>query len=257
MKKSLQVASGCLFLLFQAFTSNGQTTILAENFSGFATGTHSVPSTNDVSSALDSRTSVPGWKGNLVYSAGGEIKVGTSSLTGWIETPVIDLSLNDGKGTVAFDIARWTGDATTVQVYLDGMALGAIISPSDNFERTEIPVTSGTFSSRIRIQSLSKRFYIDNFSVTTESLPTAVDNLTENVDDIMLWPVPVAGVLNIANSAIYDQLIICDITGRILKRISINREERLKIDLTGFDPGVYLLTFISGKTRKLAKVIKQ
>jgi hypothetical protein len=51
--------------------------------------------------------------------------------------------------------------------------------------------------------------------------------------------------------------MISDITGRIRNKISINGRYELKIDVSNFDPGVYLFTFISAKTRKLVKVIKQ
>jgi hypothetical protein len=257
MKKLLQFASGIVLLLFQTLTSNCQTTILAENFSGFTTGTHTLPSTNDVSSSLDAKTASPGWKGNLIYSAGGEIKVGTSANTGWIETPAIDLSVTDMNYRISFDIARWPGDASTVQVYLDGATAGEIISPPDSYERMEIALSPGTSSSRIRIQALTKRFFIDNLIVTSENIPTSVDMTSGDKDGLKLWPVPSGGELKLANSGSYEKLMICDITGRIRQIIEINRDDELRIDIGNLEPGVYIFTFISGKTRKTVKVIKQ
>jgi hypothetical protein len=257
MKKTLQFASGIVLLVSQVFTSNGQTIILAEDFSGFTTGTHSQPSTNDVSLALDTRTAVAGWRGNLIYSAGGEIKVGTASLTGWIETPEVDLSLAEGSYKIAFDIARWPGDASTVQVYLDGNAAGGIITPTDSYERKEVVLPATSTACRIKIQALTKRFFIDNLMLTNENVPTSTGDIKDGESVLKVWPIPAGSELNIANSDVYDELVICDISGRIRQKISVNRANQLKIDIGNFEQGVYLFTFISGKTRKPVKVIKQ
>jgi hypothetical protein len=257
MKKSLQFASGFVLLLFHAVMSNGQIVILSENFSGFTTGTHSTPSTNDVSLSLDSRTSAPGWKGNLIYSAGGEIKIGTSSLTGWIETPPVDLSVNSGNCKVAFDIARWTGDAATVQVYLDGVATWDKITPTDNYERIEIPITTGTSSSRIKIQALTKRFYIDNLIVTTNDLPTSIGETPDNNDKIRIWPVPAADELNISGMEEVEEIDLHDFSGRMIRRIPVNYHDRIVISVSELDPGIYLLIFRSVKDTRLIKFIKR
>ncbi len=257
MKKLLQSASGVVLLLFQTLTSISQTTILSENFSGFITGTHTLPSTNDVSLSLDAKTSSPGWSGALIYSAGGEIKIGTSSNTGWIETPGIDLSLAEVNYKISFDISRWPGDAATVQVYLDGAAAGGIITPADSYERKEIILASGTSSSRIRIQALTKRFFIDNLTVTSENIPTSDEITPGGKDELKLWPVPSGNQIKVVNSGFYDDLTISDITGRIRQIIRIDRVDELRIDIGDFEPGLYIFTFISGKTRKHVKVIKQ
>ena len=257
MKKLLQFASGIVLLLFQTFTSTCQTTILAESFSGFTTGTHTLPSTNDLSSSLDAKTSSPGWKGNLIYSAGGEIKIGTSSNTGWIETPEIDLSATSLNYKISFDIARWPGDASTVQVYLDGASEGGVITPSDSYERKEISLPAGTAASRIKIQGLTKRFFIDNLTLTSEDIPTSVDIASADKAVLKLWPIPTSGLLKVANPGIYDKLMVCDITGRIRQIIDIKRADELRMDIGNLEPGVYIFTFISEKTRKSVKVIKQ
>jgi hypothetical protein len=257
MKKSLQIASGFVLLLFHAVTSNCQIVILSENFSGFTTGTHSTPSTNDVSLSLDSRTSAPGWKGNLIYSAGGEIKIGTSSLAGWIETPPMDLSGDSGNCKVAFDIARWTGDASTVQVYIDGVAVSQIITPADNYERTEITIPSGTSSSRIKLQALTKRFFIDNLIVTTGNLSTSLNETSVENNKIRLWPVPAADKLNISNMAGVDEIKLGDISGRIFSDSRVDRQERTTINVCDLAPGVYLLIFRSGKDTRVIKFIKR
>ncbi len=124
MKRSLLIRrSAVIFLLVTSgLILKGQQVVFSEDFSGFTTGTHTTPSTSDISGSLDSRTGIPGWTGSKVYSAGGEIKMGTSSLTGWIETPSVNLA--QGDLILKFDISCWPGDASTVQVYLNNHSHG-------------------------------------------------------------------------------------------------------------------------------------
>ncbi len=165
MKKSLLIRRSAVFflLLYSGLFLRGQQVVFSEDFSGFTTGTHTTPSTNDVSGALDSRTGIPGWTGSKIYSSGGEIKLGTSSITGWIETPSINLS--EGELILKFDISCWPGDASTVQVYLNNTPAGDIISPSDDFRRVLIPVPSGTASGKFKFAGLTKRFFLDNITI--------------------------------------------------------------------------------------------
>ena len=65
---------------------------LSEDFSGFTDGTHATPGSTDISVTLNSYTQEPGWSGLKVFSAGGEIKLGSSSAAGYIITPTLVLS---------------------------------------------------------------------------------------------------------------------------------------------------------------------
>ena len=168
MKKSLLTYLGTAITIFFVLCSNaqGQTVLLSEDFANFTSGTHASPSGTDVSASLDTKTTTAGWTGSKIYEAGGEIKLGTSSIVGFIETPAIDLSANGGNYIVKFDIARWTGDANTVQVYVNGTtAIGDVITPTDAFQTIQISGSGGTSSSKIKIAALTKRFYLDNFYV--------------------------------------------------------------------------------------------
>jgi hypothetical protein len=242
MKKSLHFLKVVVMLLFPVMTTTGQTTVLAENFSGFTAGNHVTPSTSDVSASLDSKTGVPGWSGSLIYPAGGEIKVGTSSLTGWIETPAIDLSPNEGNFVLEFDICRWTGDATTVQVYHNGSAIGEILTPSDNFQKVRIQGNSGTSISKIRILGLTKRFYVDNISVISQNIPTEAEVPELNDQAVELFPVPACDKLNICNIQYSCLINVYDIYGRLVHRIINEASEEIIIDISSFLPGIYIVT---------------
>lgn len=243
-------------MLMHVITSNGQTAILEEDFSGFTTGSHSSPSTNDVCLVLDSKTSVPGWTGLRIYSAGGEIKIGTSSLTGWIETPPIDLSDTSQRFSVCFDIARWTGDATTVQIYLDGIATGGLITPSDSYQKVQIPLTSGTSASKIKIQALTRRFFLDNFSITADNVPTITIKNAEGENEILVWPIPAGEILNIQNAARYKLFTIFDLSGRQIENIVSDHQEMISIDLSCISVGIYFLYCRSEAGIKVKKIIK-
>jgi hypothetical protein len=139
---------------------------LFEDFSGFTTGTHESPNSTDVSSSLDSYTLVSGWEGLKIFSANGEIKLGSSSTNGYIITPTIDLSAG---GTLEFDHAKWSSDDPTVQVYhasdgINFVQVGSDISTTTDFQNHSIEITGGTASSKIKIAG-TERIYLDNIEL--------------------------------------------------------------------------------------------
>jgi hypothetical protein len=256
MKKMLQFPTGIVLLLLSVLTSKGQTIVLAENFTGFTSGSHTTPSTSDASATLDLKTSVPGWTGNLIYSAGGEIKIGTSSTAGWIETPPIDISSENATFTVGFDIARWTGDATTVQVYLDGSPVGEIITPSDDFQKKEITLTQGTSASKIRIQGVTKRFFLDNFLIKSENVPTGIKGNVTDSREVKIFPVPASDKLTICNIQSVYNIELHDITGKLVKEIRNDGSNEVDIDLTDFNRGIYIVVLRTGAGRQILKFLK-
>ena len=56
--------------------------------------------TSDISSILDQMTSCPGWIGDHVFTGNGYIRLGSSSVKGWLQTPPIDLRDNNNQVTV-------------------------------------------------------------------------------------------------------------------------------------------------------------
>ena len=102
----------CVILL--GFTTlQGQTIVFQEDFSGFS---DSLPN-NDIASTLDNHTALTGWTGSRVYDFKGKVKMGTSSALGWIQTPSIDLSNDNGLFTLSFDATAWHNDSTTIKVW--------------------------------------------------------------------------------------------------------------------------------------------
>lgn len=241
MDKSLQFIIGCVILYLSGSPLYGQTVILSENFSGFTTGSHSTPSNSDASATLDSKTQIPGWSCLKVYPAGGEIKVGIENTPGWIETPPTDMSQNEGNFIVKFDICRWPNDATTVQVNLNGTAIGPVLTPTDDFQSVQITGTGGTITGRIRIQGISKRFFLDNFSILSGNVQTSLLSAENNEIKIMIYPNPVKNRLTISNIQNINQIDIFDITGKLLQSYLCHMEKEIQIGVENLNKGIYFI----------------
>jgi hypothetical protein len=233
-----------------------QTVLFSEDFSGFSTGSHITPSTADASESLDSKTSIAGWSGSRIYPACGEIKIGTSSSTGWIETPLIDLSLSNGNFTIKFDIARWPNDATTVQVYLNDVEKGEILTPSDNFETVQIICNEDQTSAKIMIKGLTKRFFIDNLMVLTDFIYTNILDQTSSIDKPKIFPVPVSSELVISSFSNFDLIEILDYTGKSILNIYPDNQNELRINVQNLKDGIYFIRFRSGNINTIRKFIK-
>ncbi len=254
MKRSLLIRRSAVifFLVTSGFILNGQQVVFSEDFSGFTTGTHTTPSTSDISGSLDSRTGIPGWTGLKVYSAGGEIKMGTSSLTGWIETPSINLSQSDLM--LKFDISCWPGDASTVQVYLNGTAMGNVISPTDNFQRMTIAVPGGTASGKFKFEGLTKRFFLDNITVEKGNL-SDISLPGQASRKLMIWPNPASELIRIEIDGLSGRIEITDMSGRVVKHIESSGRNLEEISLEGFSSGIYIIRFTSGRIIYTSKLI--
>jgi len=241
-----------LFLLCTGLFLEGQQVVFSEDFSGFTTGTHATPSTSDVSGSLDSRTGIPGWTGSKVYSAGGEIKIGTSEVTGWIETPAVNLA--QGELILKFDISRWPGDASTVQAYLNGTTIGAVITPTDAFQKVSIPVPAGTSSGKFRFMGLTKRFFLDNISVEKGSV-SATDFPQQSFRKLSVYPNPASGFLRIDNEGLAGRIEIADISGKLVKVIEPSGTGIMEISLEGFSSGIYFIRLNSGSIVHTSRLI--
>jgi hypothetical protein len=244
-------------LVLPAYTSKGQVQILAESFAGFTTGSHATPSTSDASSSLDSRTSVPGWTGSLIYPAGGEVKIGTGSNTGWIQTPSLDLSSSGGLFTIEFDISRWPGDATSIQLYIDENPIGDVIIPTDNFQRIHTSGSLGTSASKIKFVALTKRFYLDNVTITSGSVSTTIAMTENRATVVNLYPVPASNYLTISNLQLFQIIDIQDITGRHIEHLHNPGEDIKTIDISAYPPGIYLITLRSATISVCRKFVKK
>jgi hypothetical protein len=258
MKNSLLssgLAVAILFIILD-YNLNGQTVIFNENFSGFTSGSHSSPATTDVSGVLDLRTQLPGWTGNKIYSAGGQVKIGTADISGWIETPLIDFLDYEDTVFLKFDISRWPGITTSVQVSINGILIGSPISPSDEFNTLTMSIPLGTLSGKLKFESLNKRFYLDNIEVFTGNL-TSINKQKFNYKAIKIYPNPSVNFLTIElPDGMHNRYMITvsDPAGRIVLEQTVSGEP-LIIDVSGLGTGFYILSVSDGNSSMSDRLI--
>ncbi len=233
----------------------GQPVVFTEDFSGFTTGTHSSPSTYDVSGVLDTKTGIAGWTGFKVYSAGGEIKLGTSNIPGWIETPLTDLSGFEGDLFVKFDISGWPDDAVIVQVSINGSPLGDSLTPTNEFQTIELPLTDGVISGKIKFESLSKRFFLDNIQIVAQNATLFPDRDLQPAG-VKVYPNPAGDIIHIDNLLAYNRLEISDLNGMILQAIDLPGVDKVEVSMAGLPPGLYIMKFVSVRGTFTTRFIK-
>ena len=185
----------CMFLC--AFIGlNAQTVILSEDFSAIVDS-----SSYTITNKLDSFTNVPGWTGDWVYPSYGKVKVGKSSAAGFIKTPALDLSANNGQFVVTFDAKAWSGDATSMFVEVDGTPYTVTGLSTTAFNTFSLPCTGGTSATTIKFQGFQDnrgRFFLDNVIVTSQA--AGPDTVAPFVTSV----VPSANALAVTFSEVVD-----------------------------------------------------
>ena len=153
--------------------SNAQTIVLSEDFSAI-TDSNSYTITN----SLDQYTQMPGWTGDWVYPSTGKVKVGKSAEAGYIQTPALDLSGNNGQFTVTFDAKAWNNDATSLIVAVDGVPYTVEGLSTTAFNTFTVPFSGGTATTTVKFQGYQAshgRFFLDNVVITSQELGPDTD----------------------------------------------------------------------------------
>ena len=122
---------------------------------------------------MDQYTQVPGWAGDWVYPSNGKVKIGKSAEAGYLQTPALDLSANNGQFIVTFDAKAWTNDATSVIVDVNGVPYTVEGLSTSVFNTFSVPLSGGTTSTIIKFQGFQAshgRFFLDNVIVTSQEL---------------------------------------------------------------------------------------
>ena len=163
-----------VFTVLLAFCGlNAQTIVLQEDFSAI-TDSNSYTITN----SLDQYTQMPGWSGDWVYPSTGKVKVGKSAEAGYIQTPALDLSGNNGQFTVTFDAKAWNNDATSLIVAIDGVPYTVEGLSTTAFNTFTVPFSGGTATSVVKFQGFQAshgRFFLDNVTITSQELGPDTD----------------------------------------------------------------------------------
>ena len=112
---------------------------------------------------------MPGWTGDWVFPSTDKVKVGKSAQAGYIQTPSLNLSANNGQFVLTFDARSWTNDATSLYVVVDGTSYTVEGMNSSTFTTFSLPLTGGTSSTTIKFlgfQDSKSRFFLDNVVIS-------------------------------------------------------------------------------------------
>lgn len=155
-----------LFAVLFAFCGlNAQTVVLSEDFSGVA------DTNTSIALHLDNYTQVSGWTGNWVYSSTQKVRVGKSAEGGFIMTPALDLSGNNGGFSVTFDLKAWNNDQTRMYVEVNGVDHLVEGLSTTQFNTYTLTFTGGTTATTVKFKSYQAskaRFFLDNIVITSQ-----------------------------------------------------------------------------------------
>jgi endonuclease I len=238
--------------------------VISEDFAGMTDGTFTSPSGTDLFSSTgsgDAGFHTKGWMGSKIYSAAGAVKCGTSSAAGYLVSPEVDLSGNNGKFSVSLDLQTWkttAADNSLVQIFLapDGTTfsqIGSDITPAaDVMTNYKIDGTNGTANSKIKINQKNAtkgRFFVDNFTLTVDKPLAVKDNkavpsgyyLSQNYPNpfnpstVISYNIPASG---------YVVLSVYDMLGREVRTLVDGFKQQgshnVSFDAANLNSGVYL-----------------
>ena len=134
-------------VLFALCGLNAQTVVLYEDFSGITDS-----SSTTITNHLDDYTQMPGWTGDWVYPSTGKVKVGKSSAAGYIQTPALDLSGNNGQFVVTFDAKAWTNDNTNLILEVNGVPYTVSNLSTSTFQTFSMSFSGGTAATVVKFQ---------------------------------------------------------------------------------------------------------
>lgn len=172
--------------LFAIFSLNAQTVVLEENFSLVG-----ADSNHSVYNNLDQYTQIPGWTGNWVYTSTEKLRVGKSSAGGFLMTPALNLSGNNGSFTVTFDVKAWSASNECTNMYVlvvngtDSVVETVNGLSTSQFQTITLPFTGGANGTKIKFKSYQEtkaRFFIDNIVIT--SVESGPDTIAPHISSV-------------------------------------------------------------------------
>lgn len=173
MKKITTIISALIIaILLIGNTTDTKAQVLFENFDLVTDST-----TTDISASLDTYTAVPGWTGSKVYKSTGKMKLGTSTIKGFIATPALDLSGNGGNFTIRFKARKWTVDQSQIKVFVNTTEY--LVTGLNNTDMAEFTVVAsgGTAATVIKFESFQaagSRFFIDDIEIFQSTDPVLI-----------------------------------------------------------------------------------
>ncbi len=191
--------------------------ILGEDFAGFTA------ESADVSTKLDSYTAVAGWSGEKVFSQLGVCKLGSSSYSGWLATPTLDLS---NGGVLSFKLTRYNTDKGSLKVSVsedDGNNWTTVVTlePVSGGQTEEVELPASGTAAKVMFETTANRAYLDDIVITSGGGSTILNGVevsgtSYTVDDLeagtYYWRVRAKGNANGAYSSEMSVTLVMDPT---------------------------------------------
>ena len=136
-----------------------------------------------------------------VYQAGGAIRLGNGKAAGFITTKPLDLSQNNGRFTISFDVKGWTtveGDITVTVTGLAPQTFSYTSTMDGEFQTISKVFEGGTNGATITFSTTAKRAFLDNIRVyyfrgMQEIEISSVGWATYSTDSAFTMPAGVSG----------------------------------------------------------------
>lgn len=163
-------------------------------------------------------------------------------------SPVFNLISLGGKDVFVAEYASTGNFHWALNVGGTGVDIGYGIS-SDTLG---VAYVCGSFSNTVDfnpttpVVNLTSNGGVDIFLAAYTQLPVGVADISRTGESLFLYPNPSSNYINIVmpDNSITNLLTIRDLHGRIVKKSMVNNE-LYTMDVSGFDPGVYLITLES------------
>ena len=164
------------------FTAHEPATLLMSE--GFSKVNATSDGGTDISSSLDKYTDNPGWTGyKLDQAANQSLKVGTSTVIGYLVSPELDL---DSTVTIVFNAKNWIGasGSDNSSVIVSCGNISQTITLTDNPEDYTV-VLKGCSANTIRLTmtAAKKRFYVYHVDIYNGDLTLNSPTLREVVEE--------------------------------------------------------------------------
>lgn len=162
--------------------------IVEEDFSKFTAGSETAPDATDLADVETGDisadyTQVPGWSGGAVFQAGGSAYIGFyGGDTGWLNTPILDFSANNGTFTITFRAksALTSGDELNMLLLYPGEQYATSsqsVILTNEWQEYSISLSQGTAESYIQMWTYDGEYFIDDIKISAEGI-SAPQNLT-------------------------------------------------------------------------------
>ncbi|PWN70135.1 T9SS C-terminal target domain-containing protein [Chryseobacterium phosphatilyticum] len=252
-----------------AFVANAQQTIaLSEDFASYSAGGNTAstgtnaPNGTDVYNPGTATNPIPPVAnfpaGAKAYSAGGMVKLGTSSATGSMTSKTLDLSTDGGNVVITFDVKGWTGTPSTITVKVTNLAdqtVNYVAVMSGTPESKTLNFTGGQANSTVTFETTNTSFraYLDNIVVKTVSGTLGISDVKNAKKGNFVKNTFVTNS-EITFGADVKDVKIFNMFGQLVKEASVRQNET--VNIAELAKGNYIVTGTVNKQAVSQKILK-